>query len=135
MPLMNWDDRYSVHIRAIDEQHQEFFRLLNSLHDAMRSGEGRKTLGTTLNALVEYTQTHFTDEEQLMLAHNYPGFEKHKAIHQAFVAETLELQKKFASGNTMISIEVMQTLKNWLINHIQGTDLNYSVFLNDRGVR
>jgi len=47
------------------------------------------------------------------------------------VAET---QKKMASGTAMISMEVMDFLKDWLVNHIQGTDKIYGPFFKSKGI-
>src|SRR5581483_1826597 len=33
MPLMVWDEKYSVGVATMDEQHRKFFALLNRLHD------------------------------------------------------------------------------------------------------
>jgi hemerythrin len=135
MALMNWSDEFSVNIAKIDQQHKKFFDLINNLHDAMRAGNGKEALGTTLKALVDYTKVHFTDEERLLQLYHYPELDKHKAIHDAFVKQTMELQTKFESGNTMLSIQVMGALKDWLINHINGTDKQYTGYLNSKGVK
>lgn len=134
MAIMTWNESYSVNVHSIDDQHKTFFTLINDLHDAMRSGKGKEVLGSTLQALVDYTQTHFSDEERLLRLHGYPDLSKHKAVHDAFVKQTRDLQERFNSGNTMISVEVMNALKDWLIKHIQGTDKRYSDFLNNKGV-
>ena len=35
MSLIAWSDQYATGYKAIDAQHQEFFRRLNALHDAL----------------------------------------------------------------------------------------------------
>ena len=39
-----------------------------------------------------------------------------------------------ASGNAMISMEVMDFLKDWLVNHIQGADKVYGPFFKSKEI-
>lgn len=55
-------------------------------------------LGKVLNELIDYTKTHFADEEQLMEEHGYPDYEKHKETHAELIEKLLELRAKFDEG-------------------------------------
>ncbi|MGO9481756.1 MAG: bacteriohemerythrin [Candidatus Kryptoniota bacterium] len=135
MALMTWSDKFSVNIKEIDEQHKKWVQMLNSLHDAMKVGKGRELVGETLAGLVDYTKVHFAAEEKLLRRYNYPFYEGHKRIHDDMVKEVELLRSKYDSGNTMVlSLEVMQFLKNWLSEHILSTDKNYGPYLNSKGV-
>ena len=134
MALMEWSPAFSVKVKKFDDQHKKLVDLVNQLHDAMRSGQGNAMLGVVLQQLITYTSSHFGDEEKLMAAHAYPDLAAHKAEHQKLVAQVLDLQKKFQAGSSMLTLTVMNFLKDWLINHIQGVDKKYSAFLNGKGV-
>ena len=133
--LMRWKDEYSVKIKHIDDQHKGLVKLVNELHVAMLTGRAKDSLSSILSQLVTYTKAHFTTEEVLMQAHRYPELVAHKAEHERLTAQALEFQKEFAAGRAMLSLEVLNFLKNWLTNHIQGTDQKYSPFLNGKGIR
>jgi hemerythrin len=135
MPLMNWKDDYSVKVRTIDQQHKKLIELLNQLYDAMRAQKGKEVLGQVLNELVTYTNTHFTFEEGLMQKHSYPAFESHKLQHQMLVKKVLEFQKEFSAGRATGTIDVMNFLKDWLNDHILGTDRQYASFFETKGVK
>ena len=46
------------------------------------------------------------------------------------------MQRKYAAGaSATLSMEVMIFLKNWLVNHIQGSDQKYGPHLNSKGIR
>lgn len=66
MSLITWSDSYSVKNMQMDDQHRKLVDLINDLHGAMKLGQGRQKLGTILDALVDYTRTHFRSEELLM---------------------------------------------------------------------
>lgn len=44
MPLLTWNDYFSVRIKEMDDHHKRFFDLINTLHDAIEHGEARDVL-------------------------------------------------------------------------------------------
>jgi hemerythrin len=131
---MEWNQTYSVSVKKFDDQHKKLIELLNQLHDAMKAGDGNTMLGITLQSLISYTGTHFSEEEKLMQANGYPDFAAHKAQHDALVKQVLELQKKYQSGGGVMTMTVMSFLKDWLTKHIQGVDKKYGQHFNAKGI-
>lgn len=134
MALINWSDEYSVKINSIDQQHSKLVELINQLHSAMKEGKGKEAIGRIISELISYTKVHFTHEESLMVKHSYPGYLKHKALHDELVNQVLEIEKELKSGKTVISQDVLNFLKKWLVEHIVGTDKQYTTFMNSKGV-
>jgi hemerythrin len=108
--------------------------MINELHDAMKIGKGKDVMEKVLAGLIQYTVTHFANEERLMKQHNYPDYEQHKKEHNLLVMQVNDVQKKYREGNAVITMAVMTFLKEWLQTHIQGTDKSYAPFLNGKGV-
>ena len=135
MALMEWSSAISVNVQKFDDQHKKLVDLVNQLHDGMKAGQGVAMLGNVLQSLINYTATHFADEEKMMQAQGYPEYAKHKAEHDKLVGQVLDLQKKFQSGTAMLTMTVMSFLKDWLVKHIQGEDKKYGVFMNAKGIR
>jgi hemerythrin len=135
MALITWNDSFSVNVKLFDEQHRKLIEMLNDLHDAMKVGKGKEALEKVLKGLIQYTSMHFSNEEKLMKQYNYPEFEKHKKEHNQLVLQVLDVQKKHQEGNAILSQDVMNFLKNWLRNHIQGEDKNYGPFFNSKGLK
>lgn len=134
MALFIWSDKYSVNIKEIDNQHKRLVDMLNALHEAMKAGKGNEVVGKTLTELIQYVGTHFAAEEKLMATHSYPEYNAHKAEHAKLTQKTAELQKSFQQGAPVLTVEVLNFLKDWLQNHILGTDKKYGPFLNSKGV-
>ncbi len=134
MALMTWNDNFSVNIKQVDDQHMKLVDLLNNFHDAMKSGKGREAMGMTFTALIDYTLYHFGTEEALFAEHKYPDSAAHKKEHEALTKQARDLSERFSGGESVISAETMTFLKNWLNNHILGSDKKYAPFLNARGV-
>ncbi len=135
MPLMSWTDKLSVGVASLDDDHKRLVAMVNELYDAMQAGQGREKLSRILNELIQYTKLHFGREEKFFSQTAYPAAAAHKQEHDALTRQVLEVQKKHSDATTAtLSLEVMQFLKNWLINHIQGSDQKYRQHLNDKGI-
>lgn len=123
MPLINWGPKLLVGVKQIDEQHKKLVDIVNKLNDAMVAGHGRELIGPTLAELVRYTQYHFGVEERLMAAHHYEHTAEHKAQHEKLLRDVGEFKTRFDSGNSMLSIELLRFLRDWLSGHILGSDM------------
>ncbi|MBN2279041.1 MAG: hemerythrin family protein [Candidatus Marinimicrobia bacterium] len=135
MALANWRDEYSVNILEIDNQHKKLFAYINEIHDAMKTNRAKEELGTIISKLAAYTVDHFKTEEKYFERYHYPDTANHKYEHQVFVDKVHGFQEDFKKGKLLLSLEIINFLRDWLINHIKGTDKKYSAFLNEKGIR
>jgi hemerythrin len=131
---MTWSDNLSVKVNEIDAQHKRLLELLNQMHEAMTQGKGRDIMGKTLGGLIDYTRTHFADEERLMTTHKYPAYAAHKAEHDELMQKVLTLQSQYLLGTGALTLEVMRFLQDWLATHIQKTDRQLGHFLHSKGI-
>jgi hemerythrin len=135
MPLMTWTPKLSVGVAVLDEDHKKLVGMVNELYDAMQAGHGKESLGPILDRLVDYTKVHFAREEKLFGQTAYPEAVPHKQQHDALTRQVLDVQRKYAAGAAAtVSLEVMHFLRDWLINHIQGSDQKYRPHLNAKGI-
>jgi hemerythrin-like metal-binding protein len=134
MALFVWDSKLKTNISVCDEQHQKLIALLNELHEAMISKKDKNLIGNTLDELIEYAVYHFQTEEKLLEQYEFPYLNSHKAEHANFSKEVFDIKKRFDSGETIMTTEVLSFVKNWVNDHIIGTDKNYTTFLRNKGV-
>ncbi len=134
MPLMTWNDRFSVNVGEVDTQHKKLVELLNNFHDAMKQGKGKEAMASTFSELLDYTSYHFSTEEKLFRTHGYPDYFFHKRQHDELTKQAVELSKRFSEGEPVLSSETMTFLKKWLNDHIIGCDKKFGPFLNAKGV-
>ncbi len=120
--LINWNENLSVNISSIDQQHQQLIKYINELHAAMKKGQARGIMEKVLASLIDYTVSHFANEEEMMKKANYDGLAKHKQEHEKLVNQVLEFKGQFDSGKVSISPEILDFLEKWLIKHIKGVD-------------
>jgi hemerythrin-like metal-binding protein len=132
--MFEWKQQYSVHIASIDAQHQNLFRMAGDLYQAMTAGRGKAALSKLLDRLVQYTTVHFAHEERLMSLHRYPGLTAHVAEHQALTRKVLAFQADFEKGQALLTVQILNFLKDWLNHHIAESDQKYAPFLKERAV-
>lgn len=135
MALLEWNDKYSVNVKEIDEQHKKLIGQLNDLHAAMSAGKGKDVMSKVLKNLIDYTAYHFSTEEKYMQKYAYQDYTKHKAEHDAFVKKVLEFDAEFEAGKATVTIELIKFLNGWVSGHIKGTDKQYSQFFNEHGLK
>lgn len=130
MAFLEWSDAYSVGVERYDHQHQQLARMLNELHDAMLAGKGSEKLGPILDGLIQYTKTHFHDEENEMARYGYASLKAHVEEHRKLTDQVIDFQTKLKNGQVVLSVPVMQFLKEWLTHHIMETDKQYGPLLS-----
>ena len=135
MPFMSWNEQLSVKVQSIDEQHKKLIDIINKLHDAMKERKAKEVLGGVLQELINYTKYHFSNEENIFQNTQYIAASSHINQHNQFVNKVLDLQKDYNSGKAMLSLEVMNFLNDWLINHIGGVDKKYSEHFISHGIK
>ena len=115
--MFDWQPEYSVRFAEIDGLHQQVFRAAEELHAAIVAGQPQDKLADLLARLVLCTRAHFAAEESLMQSSQFPQSARHKAGHAALGERLLACEK--GAGP---SVEMMRTLKGWLIQHIDEED-------------
>jgi hemerythrin len=135
MALFAWTQQMSVGMAQIDKEHQGLFDIINQLHTAMLGGRGNEALRPVLAHLVEYTKFHFGHEVELLRMHGYPGLADHLKLHEMFRAKVGELDAQVKAGTLALSVSVLDFLRDWLVNHIVGTDMQYKDFMSTKGVK
>jgi len=135
MAIIEWNDRISVNVAEIDNQHKKLIDLINELDIAMKSRKANDVIEKILSGLADYAKTHFQTEENYFARLKYPDTQAHKNEHTAFIKKVTAFKKDFDAGKSLVSVEVLNFLSQWLWNHIKGSDKKYSAFFNEKGVR
>lgn len=131
MAIFEWDESIALGIPTIDEQHKALFGWVNTLSEAVKSGDSSEAVGDIIWKLITYVTEHFTEEERLMLSFSYPGLAAHRKEHDQFVARLREIQVSYIDGHEM-GMSVLDFMVDWLVCHIKGTDQGYSRFIHQQ---
>lgn len=90
---LTWKAAFACGQPTIDKEHRELFRLSNVLLGKMatRAGEPGQ-FDAAFDALLSHVVEHFAHEEAILLEHAYEHLQEHAKIHQALVAQALQLR-------------------------------------------
>jgi hemerythrin len=129
--LVEWEDRYSVGIPFVDDQHKELIKLTNKLYKGCLGGEvvARAYFLTAVKGTVNYVKYHFNAEEKLMENVKFPEFAEHKRQHEDFVKQILEDTQSFQEGKKFIPNVFVRFLKDWILSHIAVLDKRYASYI------
>ena len=123
---IEWTKDLETGIPFIDADHKTLVSLVNQTLETIGDPEEQATLGSILNALVEYTEYHFAREERLMELTGYEKFQAHHRLHEHLTDKVYSVRSRYEGDPTSIQgAEVGEFLKSWLQDHILGEDMRY----------
>jgi hemerythrin-like metal-binding protein len=85
--------------------------------------------------LSDYTRIHFASEEKLFAQYAYPETAEHTAEHARLIRELVDLRENPHVSSNLLSLEMMEFLRDWLSVHILEQDKAYSAFLISKGAK
>jgi hemerythrin-like metal-binding protein len=97
---------------------------MNALYDALVEKKEKDMLERVFHELEEYTQYHFSNEEDHFLQFWYGEKDSHILQHKEFIRRLAQMKKQI-HNNTMDAEDVLNFLVDWLRLHIKGSDHKY----------
>ncbi|MCP4671462.1 MAG: hemerythrin family protein [Desulfobacula sp.] len=126
---MEWESKYSVGIEEIDNHQKKMFELFNELIDKKELKLETKEYINMIARINEYSRLYFSIEEKLLKKNGYPDFGEHAIAHRQFTKSFISLRREIAEDVENLSYDVIDELRNWMINHILTFDSLYIPFL------
>ena len=133
MPIITWENGYSVGVAEIDDHHKQLINMINELYFAMTNDRGQKLVSSIIGDMLNYAKMHFTIEEGYMRQCHYLGVLPHYREYEKFVAKAQDLLRRSEEGEFVLSFEVIQFLSDWLKSHILETDMKYVATFKESG--
>ncbi|MDZ7763498.1 MAG: bacteriohemerythrin [Melioribacteraceae bacterium] len=134
MAYIKWRDNYDIGFKEVDEQHKQLVSIINELYEAQSTGTSKIVIGESLDKVIDYTRYHFESEEKYMKDYNYPGLDQHKKEHIDLINQAENLKKEFTNNNLLLSLKTLDFLKDWLINHILGSDKEFGEYVRQQEI-
>ena len=124
----------------IDSQHKELISKINDVLKSCEQSNDKLVAVKTLDFLEEYTEYHFSAEEALQREIEYPGYDKHKAQHDAFkqtIADLQDMLQEEEGPSPAFVAKVQEKVVEWLYVHIEGFDRSVAEykFLRENNAR
>lgn len=132
---LEWDQKYSVDVVKIDEQHKRLFATINELIDAIDSHSTKEHIDAIIDALLQYKKFHFTTEEAYFREFQFAGAEEHVAQHAIFSKKLDEMRKECCEDTLTFSFRLIDFLEDWLIGHLMTKDQEYKACFKEHGLK
>lgn len=129
MSVIKWNSAYSIGIVEIDEQHKHLLSIISELYEAHSKGMGQVVIADTISKLFDYTNEHFSMEQDMHLQYKFPHAAAHKTEHSEFVSKLEALKQDAEKRNLLLALKTLDFLKDWTITHILGSDKEFGEYL------
>jgi len=126
---IDWEKKYSVDVEEIDIHQKKMFELFNQLIDMMSSKADIKDCINVITDINEYSKLYFSTEEKFLKKKGYPDFHSHAKAHRQFAKISISLRREISENEDSLTLDVIEEMRNWLINHILTRDTLYIPFL------
>lgn len=125
-----WNEKLNLGVRDMDDEHKVLVQKINFLVETLESQYTKKDINSLMDAfrdLASYTTYHFNEEEQFMQSIGYGQYSSHKKIHEKLLEQVGNYGKMIQNG-TLDDKKLISFLRNWLMSHIMGVDMQYAHF-------
>ena len=134
--MIKWNNKYSVNVSMIDEEHKKFVDIINKATHAQKYSSKRPSeISEILIEITTYALRHFRTEETYMIDCKYYDYKSHKDEHNRFSKIIPNYWQELADNNFKVIDAILEHLKWWLTHHIQGTDRKYIDCFMENGLK
>lgn len=121
---IEWLDSYCLGHAGIDAQHETLCDRINRFLAATEEVD----LADAMAKLFEYAREHFTYEETIMRAMDYPHIVVHVEQHNALLLK-LNNVAELITNYTLDVANFKSFLSDWMLNHMQTLDAQLVSFI------
>jgi len=121
MALLQWKERYSVGVEAVDHEHRELIDLINRLHEESARG-GKDAIEAFLGDLFKGISAHFALEERFMRERKYQDIDAHKNDHEKLLDEIRDIMDECAEHEEVAGGALAARLEAWFGRHFETHD-------------
>ncbi len=124
--MYEFKEEFKTGIPQIDEEHKKLFEIADQIYELKNEEfmhDKYDNIRAILEQLREYTDTHFTHEEEYMQSIGYKNMFMQKVQHDALRQQMAEWDLDSIDENQDETIDQILTIvTDWLVEHILGYD-------------
>lgn len=135
MALLQWKDRFSLGIDAIDHEHRSLIELINKLHEEMHGNATQDTIEAFFGDLLMHISAHFALEERIMREQKYDQYPAHKQDHEWLLDDLRDMMDSATVENRANAEALSDRLESWFTRHFETHDARLYGRLNIKTLR
>lgn len=117
MPLIEWDDKFSVGVASVDHEHRELIGLVNAAYERMVRPGAPEVVPEFLGEIHARISAHFALEEKIMRAKNYGAYAQHKADHERLLDRIRDIMDAYEDDAFFSDVQFAGQLREWFTGH------------------
>ena len=119
-------------IPGIDEQHKEFFALLDALQDHLeKENPSFDFVCTSIQKIMESLKAHFAVEESLMEMIGFPKLGDHKIQHEKCYRQVSDAVETLGKSKNLNIIDTISSMRDAALEHVTVFDVEYSAHIEN----
>ena len=127
--LPKWKEEWESGHAGIDKQHRELIELGNILYDLSIQGTDDKLVLEQLDRVLNYLVKHISYEEKILVRTGYPGYERHKKIHEGLLEIAFKLRETYTQRRLRPAIFFSFFIDDFIFGHILQEDNDFFSYL------
>jgi len=132
MPLISWNEKYSVNNEELDGHHKELVSILNRLYSECLDVDNENCVGPKLDELLAYADYHFKAEVEYMRRIEYFEADAHIEMHNGFAYKLEEMKRIPHTSQLELTKDLIVFIGKWLLHHVLEEDMKYAVYAAGR---
>ena len=123
-----WNDKLCLGVKVMDDEHKVLIDKINIFIEVLEQQYHKKdteSLYQVFTNLAEFTIVHFAHEENYMKSIKYPQLTSHQKIHENLLNQ-VGVYGEQIKNETLDDKKISSFLRNWLLSHIMGVDMQYA---------
>ena len=117
--MFAWNQRSSIKIPGLEEQHTELFDFLATLTQSINGGKSREEQNRALVEFLDYAVYHFKKEAELIEKYGYVEYKhQYEAEQDLLKREFDKMRQRARRGDFVVDSKTLLFLKNALQTHI-----------------
>lgn len=128
LEFVKWTPKNSVLVSKMDDEHKNLFEITNKIGNiVLNANDDKDSLIFIVEELLNYTKNHFKHEEDFLreMEYNKKELQFQEGQHRIFINKIKEFKDSIEIHNKKPSIEMIEFLRDWLLNHIDIEDKKY----------
>ncbi|MFO1129502.1 MAG: hemerythrin family protein [Rhodospirillales bacterium] len=128
------DESFISGYRSVDNEHRHQLSLLAAVRRAVVEARPKSEVDAVLQKLIDFTRAHFASEASAMQLFRYPHYQHHVDEHDRTMGQIEDLGAAHRTGGTHLTLQRVDTLHQWIREHILSTDNDFGRYLVRLGV-
>ena len=124
-----WVDEIALGHEILDRQHRILVECANRVIEILAAGREPDALHQGMEQLARVAASHFDEEERLMASVGGKAFLRHRESHQRLLAELRNLSARIETAGFS---DAVQSIRDWLLEHVRRDDLELVAELRGR---